>query len=60
MPDESEIERLRATQERRANDERELAEHADDAEERRAHERRGEKAAYLRDKLADQASAPDE
>jgi hypothetical protein len=60
MPDKSEIERLRATQERRARHEREQAERADEAEERQAHERRAEKAAYLRDKLAEQAKAPDE
>ena len=59
MPDESEIERLHATQERRVKDEREQAEHADDAEERQAHERRADKAAYLRDKLSEQAKAPD-
>jgi hypothetical protein len=59
MAEESEIERLRATQERRARHEREQAAEADDAEERHAHERRADKAAYLRDKLAEQASAPD-
>jgi hypothetical protein len=60
MPDEPEIERLRATQERRAEHEREQAEQAEDPEERHAHERRADKAAYLRDKLAEQAQAPDE
>ena len=60
MPDGPEIERLRAAQERRAEAEHEQAEHADAPEERHAHERRADKAAYLRDKLAEQATAPDE
>jgi hypothetical protein len=60
MPDESETERLRAIQARRARHERELAEDADDAEERHAHERRADKAAYLHEKLAEQAATPDE
>lgn len=60
MPDKSETERLRATQERRAQQEQEEAERALDDEERLAHERRGDKAAYLRDKLSEQANAPDE
>lgn len=60
MPDEREIERLREAQERRARQEREQADHAEDPEERQTHDRRAEKAAYLRDKLAEQADAPDE
>jgi hypothetical protein len=60
MPDPSETERLRAAQERRVQQEREEAEHALDDEERLAHERRADKAAYLRDKLNEQAKAPDE
>lgn len=60
MPDQSETERLKATQERRARLEREEAEHAIDDEERQTHERRADKAAYLRDKLDEQTKAPDE
>jgi hypothetical protein len=60
MPDRSEIERLKATQERRARQEREEAEQATQEEERQAHARRADKAAYLRDKLGEQAKAPDE
>jgi hypothetical protein len=59
MPEPSETERLRAAQERRARQERDDAERATDDEERLAHERRADKAAYLRDKLGDQAKAPD-
>jgi hypothetical protein len=60
MPDAPEIECLRATQERRAQRESEQADQADAGEERQAHERRADKATYLRDKLAEQATAPDE
>jgi len=60
MPDESETERLREAQERHAKDEHEETAHAADAEERHTHERRADKADYLRDKLAEQAAAPDE
>jgi hypothetical protein len=60
MPDESETERLRSAQERRARQELEDAEQATDDEERQTHERRADKAAYLRDKLTEQAKAPDE
>jgi hypothetical protein len=60
MPDQSEIERLKAVQERRERQERKEAEHATEDEERQAHERRADKAAYLRDKLNEQANAPDE
>ncbi|MDQ6779003.1 MAG: hypothetical protein M3071_22895 [Actinomycetota bacterium] len=60
MPDQSEIERLRAAQERRARQEHEAAERAAQDEERLAHARRADKAAYLRDKLDEQAKAPDE
>ena len=54
MPDEPEIQRLRAAQEQRAEQERRQADQADDAEDRHTHERRADKAAYLRDKLAEQ------
>jgi hypothetical protein len=60
VPDQSETERLRAAQERRARQELEEAEHATEDQERQAHERRADKAAYLRDKLSEQAKAPDE
>jgi hypothetical protein len=59
VPDEPEIERLRAIQERRAKHEGEEAEWASDPNDRKAHERRADKAAYLRDRLEDQAAAPD-
>jgi len=47
MPDKPEIERLRGVQERRAKQEGEEAERA--SEPRGAHERRADKAAYLRE-----------
>jgi hypothetical protein len=59
MPDQSETERLRAVQARRARHESEEAEDAIDDEERQAHARRADKASYLRDKLDEQAKAPD-
>jgi DNA-binding TFAR19-related protein (PDSD5 family) len=60
MPDEAENERLRARKAREAQREAELAEQTDDADERQAHERRSDKAEYLREKLEDQAQSPDE
>jgi hypothetical protein len=60
VPDKPEIERLRDIQARRARQEGEEAERASDPAEREAHERRADKAAYLRDRLEDQAAAPDE
>lgn len=59
LPDESQIQRLQAIQERRAKLEAEEAQRASDSDERHTHERRAEKAAYLLDKLADQAESPD-
>jgi hypothetical protein len=59
VPDKTETERLRAAQERRLKQEGEEAERASDPAERQAHERRADKAAYLRDRLEDQAAAPD-
>lgn len=59
MPDELETERLLAIQKRRAKQEDEAAERASDPDDRQAHERRADKAAYLRDRLEDQAAAPD-
>ena len=60
MPDEKETERLREEQRRRARREDELAEKTDQPDERQAHERRADKADYLREKLEEQADAPDE
>jgi hypothetical protein len=60
MPDEQETERLREEQRRRARREGELAEKTDQPDERQAHERRADKADYLREKLDEQAEAPDE
>jgi hypothetical protein len=51
---------LRAIQALRARQEGEEAERASQPAERQAHERRAEKAAYLRDRLEAQAAAPDE
>ncbi|HET7051962.1 MAG TPA: hypothetical protein VFI54_27070 [Solirubrobacteraceae bacterium] len=60
MPDEEETERLREEQRRRARREAELAESTGPPDERQAHERRADKADYLREKLEEQADAPDE
>jgi hypothetical protein len=60
VPDDKETERLREEQRRRARREEELAETADEPDARHAHERRAEKADYLREKLEEQADAPDE
>jgi hypothetical protein len=60
VPDEKDTERLREEQRRRARREDELAEIADDPDERHAHKRRADKADYLREKLEEQADAPDE
>ena len=60
MPEEAEIQELQEAQERRVRRETEQARRAPDEEERATHERRADKAAYLRDKLAEQAGTPDE
>jgi hypothetical protein len=60
VPDENETERLREEQCRRARREVQLAENTDEPDERHAHERRADKADYLREKLEEQADAPDE
>jgi hypothetical protein len=52
--------RLSALLIHRARQEGEEAERASEPAERRAHERRADKAAYLRDRLDDQAAASDE
>ena len=60
MPEEKETERMREAQRRRARREGELAETTDQPDERRAHERRADKADYLREKLEEQSDTPDE
>ena len=49
----------RAVQARRVSHESDEADDAIDEEERQSHARRADKAAYLRDKLDEQAKAPD-
>jgi hypothetical protein len=58
MTDERETERLRRQQAERAAREAELAEQAAEPDEQLAHERRAEKAEYLRSKLEEQAESP--
>ena len=60
MPEEAEIRELQEVQARRVKRETEQARRAPGEEERATHERRADKAAYLRDKLAEQAGTPDE
>ena len=55
--DEDETERLRQIQADRARIEEELAKRSEDEEEQRIHERRSEKADYLREKLDEQQRA---
>ena len=50
-------EELRAVQAEREKAERELADRAPDPRDERAHERRAERAAYLREKLDEQAES---
>ena len=59
MADEHDPKELHAIQQRRVEEEAEQAEHASDEQERLAHERRVEKAKYLRDKLGEQRRASD-
>jgi hypothetical protein len=59
VPDEKETERLREEQRHRAAREAVLADSSELPDEREAHERRSEKADYLREKLEEQADAPD-
>ena len=56
-PDDPPTEELEAIQADRAAAERARAEAADSPDEERAHERRAEKAEYLRDKLDEQGEA---
>jgi uncharacterized coiled-coil protein SlyX len=60
MPDEPDNARLRELEARRARRESRLAEEAEAPDEQRTHERRADKAEYLREKLEEQAKAPDE
>ena len=55
LSDDPPTEELRADQARRESAEREMAAEAADPEEARAHARRAERAAYLREKLDEQA-----
>ncbi|HEY8582221.1 MAG TPA: hypothetical protein VIL49_04715 [Capillimicrobium sp.] len=57
MADEPTTEQLRAIQSDRARREAAEADQADAPAEERAHARRADKAAYLRDKLAEQAES---
>ena len=56
-PDEPTTQELRAIFSARANEEAERAGDADGEPERRTHERRSEKAAYLKEKLAEQEAS---
>ena len=62
MPDDEDptTRELRVRQAERESLERRQAEHAETSEETGEHARRAEKAAYLREKLEDQAEALDE
>ena len=55
--DDPSTEELRAVQARREESERERAAKADDEREEQTHERRAERAAYLREKLDEQAES---
>jgi hypothetical protein len=56
-PEEHTTEELRAVFAEREDDEAARAETAEEEAERRTHARRSDKAAYLKDKLAEQAEA---
>jgi hypothetical protein len=60
VPDEKDTERMRVEQLRRARREGELADTADEPDERHTHQRRADKAEYLRKKLDEQSDAPDD
>jgi hypothetical protein len=61
MPDRSDTDHLRKQQAIREHQERELAERPEQPEEERdTHERRSDKAAYLKEKLEEQKRAGDE
>jgi hypothetical protein len=59
-PDNPTTEELRAVQAEREETERELAGEAADEREERTHERRADRAAYLREKLDEQAESEKE
>ena len=56
-PDESDTQRLRAIFSDRAEEEAEAADEATEEHEAHTHERRSERAEYLKDKLAEQAES---
>ncbi len=58
--DPSDTERLKAVQLRRSAEEASRAKEESDPEEARTHARRGDKAAYLADKLAEQEESQDD
>jgi hypothetical protein len=60
MSDEHDTEQLRAVQQDRAAAERRRAAQAEDEEEAAAHERRADKAEYLREKLEERADSEQE
>jgi hypothetical protein len=60
MPDETDNARLREREAQTAKREAELADQTETPDERQAHERRSDKADYLREKLEEQARTPDE
>jgi hypothetical protein len=53
-------EELQVEQARRERDDRERADEADEPSEQRTEERRADRAAYLREKLAERAESEDE
>jgi hypothetical protein len=57
MPDDPPTEEMRAIQADRAEEERRRAATAEEVEEPRTHERRAERASYLREKLDEQAES---
>ncbi len=57
--DDPSTEELRAVQAEREEAERDMAEQAADPREEHTHERRADRAAYLREKLDEQAEADD-
>jgi hypothetical protein len=59
-PDESDTQQLHAVQSRRVRDEGQRADEAPEPAEARTHARRADKAAYLRDRLREQAASQDD
>jgi hypothetical protein len=60
MPEPPDIHRMKQRQAEREQQERDLAEQTPQEEERQIHERRSDKASYLREKLEEQEREPDE